>query len=379
MKPAGKWLAAGLLLGAIVIGISLIQSPKNTEPPAASGSEPQVRKRSSSPDLEAERETSDMLAQRSLEAQWEDLLRWMETPPPPTPEEIRKRLLETRLAWTEMDSQVLAKALDTMLKSGRDLKTGLDFKVGPHGFLAGWPTLRVFLLDILAASDPEMAAAIARGILDKTPSANEYATALRSLIRPGRARAADEELVSRLAVMLETRDWHGERGFAEAMDLVRFIGSDVAAARLMAWQGNPGLKSMAMHEFAAEHPEKIIGLLTDTQTIESPVRADLMARADPADPAQLAAVDQYLRKPDLTTEEVAAFLKAFPLRSVTTGYRLYGKTPAPYSRDHIATGDKAALEIVRQWANDPSLQNHRPQIDALQKRLEAWTQAAGKE
>ena len=137
MKPAGKCLAAGLLLAAIAIGISLTQDPQKTDSATKSSAEPPVRKRSSTPDLEAERETADMLAQRSLEAQWEDLLRWMETPPPPTPEEIRKRLLETRLAWTEMDSQVLAKALDTMLKSKRDLKTGLDFKVGPHGFLAG--------------------------------------------------------------------------------------------------------------------------------------------------------------------------------------------------------------------------------------------------
>jgi hypothetical protein len=101
-----------------------------------------------------------------------------------------------------------------------------------------------------------------------------------------------------------------------------------------------------------------------------------MARADAADPAQLAALDAYLRDPDLPPEEATALLKSFPLRSATTGFRLYGKTPAPYSRDQIAAGDRAALERVKQWAIDPALANYHAEIQSLRQRLEQWTRQA---
>jgi hypothetical protein len=377
MKFPGKWPGLALLFVAAIAGVWISLSSRDDRSQPARGTSPEsIRKRTTQPDLEAERDTADAAAHRQIEADWAELLRWLGSDPRPSPEEIRARLLETRAAWAAMDPQVLAESLDRLLKSGDDLATGLDFKVGLHGLLGGWPTLRVFLLDVLATSDPEMAAAIAKRVLDETGSANEYATALRSLTRNGRGRADDSELLSRFGKMLDRPEWQRERGFAEALDLARFLGSAEAGTRLAEWAGNPALKRRALDEFAADHPEQIPKILEASPTLDGGTRSQLMARADAADPAQLAALDAYLRDPDLPPEEATALLKSFPLRSATTGFRLYGKTPAPYSRDQIAAGDRAALERVKQWAIDPALANYHAEIQSLRQRLEQWTRQA---
>jgi hypothetical protein len=307
---------------------------------------------------------------------WAALLKWLSSDPPPDAEEVRERLLATRTAWVQLDPQALASAIQELLESGVDAKTGLDFEVGLHGMLAGWPTLRVFLLDALAISDPEMGMVIASDLLDKTASADEFATGLRSLTRTDLARAPDAELLARFDQMLGRKDWHSTRGFAEAFDLTRFVGTPAAARKLVAWDSNSELRSMAMHEFAADHPAAMLETLETDVAIESPDRASLVARADPADPRQLGSVDNYLHRPELTPEEATAFFNAFPLRSATTGFRLYGSTPSPYTFEQIKSGDLAAGEAVNRWLADPTLEAYRPQIQALQQRLANWIEEA---
>ncbi len=370
MNRSGKWwLAAALVLG---IGVLIWTQPDRK--PLAVASEkldPPVRTRASPPDFQKERETSDAAARKRIRSDWDELMSWLDSDPSPTEEEIRARLLATRVAWAELDPQVLAEMIRELLATGSDKATGLAFSVGPHGFLSGWPTLRVFLLDVLVASDPEMAAAIARNLLGETASAEEFAVALRSLTREGKGRAANEELTAYFGQMLERREWGNSAGFAEALDLARVIGSSVAARQLAEWEGNPALRSMALDEFAAEHPEVALEM---KDAVDGIARANLMARVHPDDPAQMAAVDAYLRSPGLTAEEADSFLKSFPLRSATTGYRLYGKTPAPYSYDKVVAGDRAALERVDQWVNDPALAKYRTNLMSLQQRLTTWTQ-----
>ena len=312
----------------------------------------------------------------SIQDDWAALLKWLKSTPSPTEEKIRSRLLAIRLAWTQLDPQERAAAIAELLASGIDAATGLDFQVGPHGLLAGWPTLRVFLLDILATADPEMASATASQVLDSTTSGDEFATALKSLTREGIARADDSTLLERFDQMLGHTDWQRSHGFAEAFDLARFIGTQEAARRLVTWQGNPELKSMAMDEFAADHPEAIMEILAgDSPVVDTP-RASIMARADPSQNTQLDSVDDYLRRPDLTPAEATTFLKSFPLRSATTGYRLYGETPAPYTFEQIKAGDLAAAQLVETWIADPALEKLRPELQSLQARLTKWVEQA---
>jgi hypothetical protein len=329
---------------------------------------------------EISRARSDVATRRSMQADWEKLLEWLQSDPAPDPEAIHQRLMELRSEWAAMDPHVLAEFLAELLASGEDLATGMEFKVGPHGMLDGWPTLRVFMLDVLATADPEMAAATARGVLAVTGSAEEYATALRSLTRWGAGRAEDGELLGHFDRMLGRDDWQARSGLVEALDLARWIGSPEAVRRLAGWQGHPAVKEMALGEFAADHPAAMMRVLAEggplVERLDGKSRAQLAARADVADPAQRAAVEGYLRDAAVTAAEVSAFFQVFPLRSATTGYRLYGKTPAPYHREGIAAGDLAALEMAERWAGDPALAAHREEILALRGRLTEWVRQA---
>ena len=368
------WIAIliAAAVAAVWCGRDRLKKPDTGSP----GNAAVVRTRVSEPDRDREWAVSDTTTRRRVTDDWAALLQFLSTDPPLSAGEIRDRLTATRIAWTEMDPQSLSEALKLLLETGGDADTGMDFKVGVHGFLTGWPTARVFLLDVLAASDPEMAPVIARKVLDETASADEFAVALRSLTREGMGRAENSELLARFGQMLERREWHSSRGFAEALDLARLVGSPDAAHRLATWEGNPRLKDMALNEFAADHSQSMLEILSNDPGLTGVTRANLMARADPADPRQLEAVDTYLKNPELAADEAAAFLNSFPLRSTTTGFRLYAGTPSPYTYQRIAASDRAAVQRVNAWAADPALEKYRSGIQALQGRLASWVDQA---
>ncbi len=309
-----------------------------------------------------------------IEADLKELLLWLITEPKPSQDEIHARLLATRSTWSEMDPNLLAQTIGRLLESGRDGATGMKFKVGPHGLLDGWPSLRVFLLDALAAADPETSAAVAKELLDHTTSPDEYAVALRALTREGPGEAGEGELLDRFRFLLGKQEWQASGGFAETLDLARTIGTTDAAGQLLRWDGNPALKSMALHEFAAEHPVEMLESLRSEATVDPVLRAHLMARLEPENPDQLAAINQYLHDPERTPEDASVFLKSFPLRSATTGHRLYAASPAPYQLEKIAAGDRAALTLVNEWIASPPLPGIQPELSALQNRLTQWVE-----
>ena len=369
------------VLGAAVLMLAVWMASKQFQEkssPAATGRSPQQQSPTPvvKPSAEEEHLKSHTAYKRRVQDDWASILKWLSSTPRPTEEELQARFLATRIAWAEMDPQALAAAIQALLETGVDATTGLDFQVGLHGLLVGWPTLRVFLLDILAASDPEMASTIASQLLDTTNSADEFATALKSLTRDSLGQADDAALLARFDQMLGHSDWQTSRGFAEAFDLARFIGTPEAALRLATWDGNPQLKAMAMDEFTAEHPEAMMEILNSDSPVSGTPRANIMARADPSSSTQLESVDAYLRRPDLTPEEAATFLKSFPLRSATTGFRLYGKTPSPYTLEQIKAGDLAARELVEEWLVDSALDPLRLELLSLQARLTKWVQQA---
>jgi hypothetical protein len=373
-----RWLGSGIAVLGIATLVALRTfAPNHVDPanlPTASHTE---RDRSTSADRAPEPDSAaSRTVGKMIESDWDDLLAWLESDPRPSASEIRARLLALRGQWAEMDPTVVAETLARLLASHSDAATSMKFRVGLHGFLDGWPTLRVFLLDALVVADADTAADIARGILDTTQSPDEFAVALRSLTRFDGINAADGELLARFSHALDQPHWQTSAGFAESLDLARTIATAPAAAELLRWDGNPALKSMALHEFAADHPAEMLLALEAESAVEPLTRANLMARLDPAEPTQLTAIDAYLRDPQLNSEDAAVFLNSFPLRSATTGNRLYSPSPAPYEGDRIAAGDQAALDVVVRWAADPTLESMRPELLALRTRLATWVEQA---
>lgn len=373
MRFRSPWWGLAVLAGAIVIAARIF-SPPAAPHGTGTGEKPPARNPGTPAGSTLPAPLVTKAAAKIIETDWNELLEWIDREPKPGDREIRQRLLALREAWAEMDPVVLAETIGRLLESRRDTSTGMKFKVGLHGFLDGWPTLRVFLLDALVVADPDTAGAVARRLLDQTSSPDEYAVALRSLTREGFARASDAELQDRFRYLLEKQEWQASAGFAESLDLARTVGTGNVASGLLRWSGDPELKNMALHEFAADHPREMLDSLRAETGAPPLLRATLMARLDPQFPDQAAAADQYLRDPARTNEEAVVFLQAFPLRSATTGARLYGLPPAPYQRDQIAAGDRAALNLVDGWLADPALESMRPELSTLQKRLDQWVE-----
>ncbi|RYD19377.1 MAG: hypothetical protein EOP88_19205, partial [Verrucomicrobiaceae bacterium] len=242
MTPAGKRAASALLV-ATAGGVLWWSLAHPSAPVSTQASQAPARHASAS--RQDDSRDPDAIARRRMSDDWGRLLEWLRAVPPPSPEEIRIRLVQLRKDWSGIDPLVRAEMIARLLDSGEDLPTGLEFRVGVHGLLAEWSTLRVFLLDVLATADPEAAAATASKLLDTSPSADEYAIALRSLTRPG-SEVSPDELQSRFGTLLAKPEWQSSRGFAEALDLARYLGTPETARQLAAWNGNPSLKALAL-------------------------------------------------------------------------------------------------------------------------------------
>ena len=303
-------------------------------------------------------------------AEWTGLIDSVADTPP---EVLRDQLLALRARWSQRDLTDTADEIERLLASGEDYETGLPLVVGPNGLLDAWPTFRVFLLDALGVADPNRAVEIARHVISETKSGDEYAIALRSLARQGPWRAEETELLEHFDRMLRNESWWQDQGFAEAFDMARVLGSEAAASTVLHWSGNPALRSQALHEFAAEHPAEILSVLQSGSPLAAEDAAKLFARADPGDPVQAETIDAYLRNPATDPASAKTFLGLFPLRSATTGHRLYGNAPAPFSNESVREGDLAALALVETWLADPALQPSRAELLKLRGKLVDWT------
>ena len=300
------------------------------------------------------------------------------------PAALKRWLADARNRWLEEEPDVVAQTIGQLLRSGADAETGIPFETGPGRALRGWPTLRVFLLDVLSVSDPDLAAEIAREILDTTRSAEEFAVALKPLTLGGPWRASDEELAGYFSKMLDTPAWQNSAGLAEALDLSRFAGVTEVVAALAHWVDHspPAVKagSFALHETAAEHPKLLSELISSDAGLfdEQPdLRASLMARVDVSDATQAGQIDAYLKNPAISAAEKQEFLSLFPLRSATTGYRLYGKPPSPFQKEQVQAGDQVALQMVTAWKSQQELSGLAGDLAKLEQRLQSWARQSG--
>jgi hypothetical protein len=317
-----------------------------------------------------------------LAAEWQEWIARCEQGGDPA--EFKKQLAALKDRWLEEDPQVLAGIIGQLLRQGGDAPTGIPFETGPGGALRGWPTLRVFLLDTLAVTDPDLAGVIAREILATTTSAEEFAVALKPLLLGGPWQAPAGELEAHFTRLLENPEWQDKTGLAEALDLSRIAASPGSTQVLARWvDRSPPAKEagvMALHETAANHPSLVIGLVAEDPQLfqdQPELRAGLLARAAASDPQQTERLGDYLKDPSVSLAEKQHFLGLFPLRSASTGFRLYGSPPAPYDAASVKADDKAALGIVNQWKADPAMSELRNDFAGLEQRLLAWVGQTG--
>lgn len=143
-------------------------------------------------------------------------------------QEIRSRILPLPKV------EVVLAILD-YLESGRDAPTGTNFIVGPGGFLTEAPTVRTFLLDVLAELDSQSAAKYSDKIFAEARNADEWALAMRNIARHLQDNRRAKSLLYKFGEMVGRSSWRKNPtgGFLEAFDIPVYFNDQSALLVVM--------------------------------------------------------------------------------------------------------------------------------------------------
>lgn len=275
--------------------------------------------------------------------------------------------LDSKTAFIELKSALRqmekADALDWLfleLTTGSNFTTQLDLTLDSAQNLAGWPSWRVFLLDLLFLTDPEAAAALSRELLSTSSSPDEWAVCLRNIARAGK----DETLLkTKSAELFRRKEWqkNPSAGYLEAFDVIVHTRNTALAPELLAncdareekavrhasfltldrlIMAEPAIVLPKLARDASRHPRSGVML------------SNMIARADVRDIAQRQALETYLLDPKRTAEELRGFASVFPNANIAVSQNLLTQAPTISAAD-LSSRDKASFEQVASWLEDP--------------------------
>lgn len=388
MKKRTVWLLVGAVV-LLVLGLawafrtpSPTMSEASNNSPKASGEVTQA----SSPQTDETSRAESPLTRALMEKIAEAAQAIRDLPSGMGPQERQEqaaailRALRSALASGDLSASVAA--ILNYLQSGADTASGLPFRVGEGGSLESAPTLRAFLLDVLGTLDPIAAADFSReGLRSPPQSPEETALGLRNLAwgSGGSPNPGDVQLMARnVAALLDSDAWRSapSTGYLESFDAAVFLSDPETTMRLTAIAAAQGASSaaalLALERIAQAGNPDLLRLIADPASpmaARPAFRAELLARAEVSDPAARAVVEEYLASPSIPVSEKQVFLAAFPLRSQTEGPRLITEPPVPANLPAL---DRAALEVLRAWDNQPAFGSVQPSISAAIERIEEY-------
>lgn len=252
-------------------------------------------------------------------------------------------------------------AITAFLATGQDANTGERFGVGAGGELSGAPTMRVLLLDLLGricrkSGGPE-AAAIARALMERKTSADEWAIALRNV---GWATPGERSyLAGKMREMLRYEAWRRQPsgGFLESFDVIVFTRDASFTPELneLATSEDKALQraaAIAMDRLAEMNPLDVMVWLNANPNefaAKPMLRADYFTKADFTQPSQRQAVEAYLSRIDVQEKEKVKLLNGIV-------------SPGSFAAENLLT--------------DPPPENDPPEkTAALQKTIDEWVQS----
>ena len=266
------------------------------------------------------------------------------------------------------------------LASGEDRATGLSFKIASDGLLTEWPTFRTFLLDVLAAIDPEAAAAISREILASPTSADEWALALRNVARGEPLDESAYFLQRKTEELIMNPEWQADPsiGYLNAFDVLVHIEATDSAPLLSDLIQRKDRKDLAHAGFLTidrlvqRQPVDLLGRLAADRALQESrpeMVAQQFARVDVRDHAQRQLLEKWLLDPMRTTTELQSFAAVYPNASQFVSDNLLTRPQAASGSD-LADHDRQALATVTEWSDDPSYAGIREHLLLLQRRLD---------
>lgn len=293
-------------------------------------------------------------------------------------------LSQLRSELHSMEKVRAVEVIRSFLRGGRDRSTGMEFEISDGGNLKSWPTLRVFLLDVVAAIDPAAAMEISREILAKPTSADEWALALRNIGRSGRTPDSDAFLRIKTSELIHNPAWQSQPsiGYFQAFDLLVHTEATSESPLLSSMIQRGGERKDLAHaafltldRLVQRKPADMLQRLSvDTALREShpEMAAQQFARADLRDPAQKVIVERWLLDPTRTSRELHAFAGVFPNQNRFVSKNLLTNSP-PVSEADLAALDREVLSIIRHWQTAPGFLPVKRYLDEMEMRLGQFT------
>lgn len=299
--------------------------------------------------------------------------------------EARGSFAELKAALRQMDAKDASEWLLAALASGEDFATDLDLTLDAGQNLAGWPSWRVFLLDLLFLTDPEAASKVSRELLGTSASPDEWAVCMRNL---GRVGKHDELLKTKSAELLRRKEWQKKpsAGYLEAFDVIVHTRNTALAPELLANCDAREEKAVRHASFLTldrlimAEPAKVLPELVRNSSKHPQsglMLSNMIARADLRDAKQRQAVEVYLIDPKRTAEELRGFASVFPNANVAVSQNLLTNTPTIQGED-LAARDRASLEVVSAWLMDERFKTVQEPLRAIALRLESWRSSSNR-
>jgi hypothetical protein len=298
--------------------------------------------------------------------------------PPLSPSSFPERKAEL----LGMDPAEAAAWILKELETGRDHSTGQDLAIGRDRNLSSWPSYRVFLIDLLFQVDPAAAARVSRDLVEAGGSPDEWAVALRNVAKADEGADTLGWLREKSAELLRNEAWREDpsAGYLNAFDVIVHTEHTALAPELLELCDKPDQRAVRHASFLVidrltqARPEVLLPVLADAagrQANNGPMISNLMARADPRDPVQRAALERYLLDPNRTADELDRFAGVFPNANFHVSSNLLTGMNG-IAGGELSKLDAAALETVEQWLSEPTFEKLRPQLEQMRTRLERF-------
>ncbi|MHA3770977.1 hypothetical protein ACXR0O_05500 [Verrucomicrobiota bacterium sgz303538] len=285
-------------------------------------------------------------------------------------EALRRELLSA-------DPQRATAAIRAFLDSSRDALTRQEFTIGDGGTLAGAPTMRTFLLDLLGQiskkSHTDAAAVVSRQVLETKQSSDEWAVALRNV--GWTDPRSKPYLAGKVREMLAYEPWASQpsAGFLEAFDVAVFSQDPAFIPDLsnLLRGGNPELQraaAVALDRLSAMAPLVVMTYLNSnpSELADRPfLRADYYAKADLSNSEQRKALETYLARTDVSVAEKTKLVKALATPAAFVSENLL--TPSPLAdADDSPVREQQLNQLLTQWLT----QNRYPELQGEMARVQ---------
>ena len=268
------------------------------------------------------------------------------------------------------------------LATGSDRPTGLSFDIGEGGVLTEWPTLRIFLLEILPSIDAIAAAEISRTILAAPTQPDEWAVALRNVALSDPSPGQHEWLRGRTEILINHPPWQAAPsiGYLNAFDVLVHINATRSIPLLSHLIQRKDRKDLAhagfltLNALVLRNPLEALTLISadaDLQQSRPEMTAQQFARADLRDPSQQALIKRWLLDPRRNGTELRAFSGVYPNNNHFVSHNLLTNVNLVSGRN-IAEHDPAAIKILRGWKQSPEFEPVKSYLNTMLSRLEAF-------